>query len=117
MVMANYIIAFFQEENNQQLLTELLSLMTLKPYVTGSASGSHPLYGKTIVFTGTLEHFSRNQAKEAALSKGARVSESVSAKTDFVVVGTDAGSKAQKAETLGIKTLSEKDFEQMLDIL
>ena len=115
-VMANYIIAFFQEENNQQLLAQLLSLMTIQPYVA-SGSSSHPLYDKTIVFTGTLEHFSRNQAKEAALAKGAHVSESVSAKTDFVVVGADAGSKAQKAESLGVKKISEKDFEQMLAIL
>ena len=65
--------------------------------------------------TGTLENFSRDSAKEAILSRGGKASGSVSKKTDYVVVGENAGSKEQKARDLGITILDEAQFEQLLE--
>ena len=69
-----------------------------------------PLNGKTIVFTGGLETMTRNEAKARALAKGAKVAGSVSKNTDYVVEGSDAGSKAEKAKELGLVVISESDF-------
>jgi DNA ligase (NAD+) len=73
------------------------------------------LEGLTVVVTGSLERFSRDQAKEAILSRGGKAAGSVSKKTDFVVVGENAGSKAEKAEALGVPVLDEAGFEVLLD--
>ena len=70
--------------------------------------------GKTIVVTGTLSSFSREDAREALRKAGAIVTDSVSKKTDYLVVGEDAGSKLDKARALGVKTLTEKQFLEML---
>ena len=72
------------------------------------------LAGKTIVFTGTLETMTRSEAKVKAESLGATVSGSVSKKTDYVIVGADAGSKAKKAADLGITVLSEENWQDMI---
>ena len=70
--------------------------------------------GKTIVLTGSLEHYTRDKASEILFNLGANVTSTVSKKTDFVLVGENAGSKLAKAQNLGIKTISETDFEQMV---
>ena len=75
------------------------------------------LSGKTIVFTGTLPTLTRPEAKALAQKAGAKIAGSVSKKTDYVVLGEDAGSKAKEAEKLGIPTINEKEFKEMLDIL
>ena len=80
----------------------------LEPTSRGAASG--PLAGKTLVFTGTLESIGRAEAKHLAESAGAKVSSSISSKTDFLVVGADAGSKAKKAAELGVQILTEVEF-------
>jgi DNA ligase (NAD+) len=72
-----------------------------------------PLAGKTVVFTGTLEHMTRAEAKATAETLGARVAGSVSGNTDFVVVGADAGSKAKRASELGVTTLSEAEWQEL----
>jgi DNA ligase (NAD+) len=72
------------------------------------------LEGLTIVATGSLEHFSRDGVKEAIISRGGKASSSVSKNTDFVVVGANAGSKAAKAEELGVRVLTEQQFEALL---
>nr|WP_290343068.1 NAD-dependent DNA ligase LigA [Corynebacterium auris] len=73
------------------------------------------LAGLTVVATGSLENFTRDEAKEAILSRGGKASGSVSKKTDYVVVGENAGSKAAKAEELGVRTLSEEEFMRLLE--
>jgi len=72
------------------------------------------LAGKTFVFTGSLDRFSREAAKAQVTSRGGRVSSSVSAKTDYVVAGADPGSKYAKARDLGVRILKEDEFEELL---
>lgn len=73
------------------------------------------LEGKTVVVTGSLIDFSRDSAKEAIISRGGRASGSVSKKTDWVVVGENAGTKAAKAEELGVPMLNEDQFKILLE--
>ncbi|MGH6999978.1 MAG: BRCT domain-containing protein, partial [Stellaceae bacterium] len=103
------IVGFFAERHNQKVLDELEKELRVADYAA-PAVGASPLAGKTIVFTGTLETVSRNEAKARAEALGATVTSSVSAKTDYVVIGTDPGSKAKKAAELGITVLSEDDW-------
>lgn len=102
---------FFAEPGNVAALDDLASLLTIEDSA-GVASGG-ALAGKTIVFTGTLEQMSRAEAKARAETLGAKVAGSVSKKTDYVVVGADAGSKAKKASELGVTTLSEAEWLEM----
>jgi DNA ligase (NAD+) len=76
--------------------------------------GKQPLAGKTIVLTGGLEGLSRDEAAAAAEAAGARVASSVSKKTDFVVVGENPGTKAARAEELGVETIDEREFAERL---
>ena len=78
--------------------------------------GKQPLAGKTIVLTGGLEGLSRDEAAAAAEAAGARVASSVSKKTDFVVVGESPGTKAARAEELGIETIDERAFRKRLGL-
>lgn len=111
--MAQDMVEFFQEEHNLKTVGLLLREITAEDF-TDIIRADSPLSGKTVVFTGTLEKFTRAEAKAKALSAGAKVAGSVSKNTDYVVLGADAGSKAAKAAELGIKTLSEDDFAAML---
>ena len=77
-------------------------------------AGGGPLAGKTIVVTGTLAGYSRSQIQETIKRHGGKASSSVSKKTDFVLVGESPGSKAAKAEELGVPTISEADFQKMI---
>ena len=111
--MATDMVEFFQEPHNINIIKALLEQITVEDFVDSSRTDS-PLSGKTIVFTGTLERLTRSEAKAKALSAGAKVAGSVSKNTDYVVIGTDAGSKAAKARELGIKTLNEDEFLNLL---
>ncbi|MES2728535.1 MAG: NAD-dependent DNA ligase LigA [Pseudomonadota bacterium] len=106
------ITAFFAEPNNVALLTDLAGHLTIADHVM-VARGDSPLSGKTIVFTGTLTLITRDEAKARAEKCGANVTGSVSRKTDYVVVGADAGSKRAKAIEFGVTLLSEEDFRDM----
>jgi len=108
------LVAFFDEPHNLEVLRDLLNEITvLDEEPPQSTSG--PFAGKTIVFTGTLEHMTRPEAKVRAEALGAKVSSSVSSKTDYVVVGADAGSKAKAAKELGVRILSEEEWLRLLD--
>jgi DNA ligase (NAD+) len=97
---------FFMEPRNLTLIDELAALLTIEDQAPPAAAAS-ALTGKTIVFTGTLARMTRPEAKARAQALGARTTESVTRKTDFVVVGADAGSKAKKAAELGVTVLDE----------
>ena len=113
-VMAEAVIAFFHEDHNRTALDRLLAQVTPQEAEAVQADGS-PVAGKTVVFTGTLERMSRAEAKARAESLGAKVSGSVSAKTDLVVAGPGAGSKLKRAEALGIETLTEDEWLALID--
>ncbi|HTQ33772.1 MAG TPA: NAD-dependent DNA ligase LigA [Stellaceae bacterium] len=107
--MAADIVGFFAEPHNRELLDDLAGEVEVLDYEAPSRGGvaASPLAGKTIVFTGGLESMSRSEAKARAEALGANVASSVSAKTHFVVIGADAGSKATKAASLGVTMLDE----------
>ena len=103
--MADDIISFFSTPDLYQIVQKLLDVVTVLP--PDRPVNNSPVSGKTIVFTGTLKNMSRAEAKAKAESLGAKVSGSVSAKTDFLVAGADAGSKAKKAAAIGVDVLDE----------
>ena len=102
------LIQFFTEERTAAMIADLLSQTTPQP--PEAPSTDSPVSGKTVVFTGTLTQLSRSEAKAQAEKFGAKVSGSVSAKTDILVAGPGAGSKLKKADELEIQILSEKDW-------
>lgn len=106
---AKDLIDFFSEAHNGAVLDDLAGELTIEAFQAPSTADS-PIAGKTVVFTGTLQTVGRSEAKAKAESLGAKVAGSVSKKTDYVVVGADAGSKAAKAEALGVTTLSEEEW-------
>ena len=105
--MAADIVGFFAEPHNRDLLADLTREVEVLDYAAPSRVTTSPLAGKTIVFTGGLESMSRSEAKARAEALGANVASSVSAKTHYVVIGADAGSKATRAAALGVTTLDE----------
>ena len=110
--LADELAEFFAAPLNLAALDDLAAQLVVRD-VVAPAEGA--LAGKTVVFTGTLETMSRPEAKARALALGARVSDSVSAKTDLVVLGTDAGSKAKKAAMLGVRTITEEEWRGYAD--
>lgn len=102
------LVDFEGEPHNREMLEVLLSELTVEDEV--AAETDSPVAGKTIVFTGKLETVSRDEAKARANALGAKVSGSVSAKTDILVAGPGAGSKLKKAESLGVKTMTEEEW-------
>ncbi len=111
-VLADAVIEFFREGHNLEAVDALMAEITDVPVETAE-EGSSPVAGKTVVFTGTLERMSRAEAKARAEFLGAKVSGSVSKKTDLVVAGPGAGSKLKQATELGIKTLTEDEWLDM----
>ena len=103
---------FFGEPRNVTIIDALAAELTIEDAAVAEASDS-PVAGKTVVFTGTLETMTRPEAKARAESLGAKVTDSVSKKTDIVIVGADAGSKARKAAELGIRIVSEVEWREL----
>ena len=112
-VVAHFAFEFFQQENNRAAVEQLKAAGIHWPDEIATAVDA-PLLGLTYVLTGSLEIFNRDDAKAHLLALGAKVSGSVSAKTDYVVAGPGAGSKLQKAEELGIPVLTEEDLTVLL---
>jgi DNA ligase (NAD+) len=106
---AEAVVDFFAEEHNREAVDALLAEMTPLDEEKIKASSS-PVAGKTVVFTGSLEKMSRDEAKAMAEKLGAKVAGSVSKKTDLVVAGPGAGSKLKQANDLGIEVITEDQW-------
>jgi DNA ligase (NAD+) len=115
-VVAASVRAFADEPHNQALIGKLagagVNMTSHMPEVSAADGG--PLHGKTFVLTGTLSTMTREEAEQAIEAAGGKVSGSVSRKTSYLVVGTDAGSKLEKAQSLGVRTLSEEEFRRLI---
>ncbi len=105
---ADAIVDFFDEQQNIEVIADLGN--EIKPQDFAARQSASPLAGNTVVFTGTLEAMTRAEAKARAEALGAKVAGSVSKSTDFVIAGAGAGSKAAKARELGVTTLSEEEW-------
>jgi DNA ligase (NAD+) len=110
-VVAEAVADFFAEKHNEDVLDALLDHVT--PVPMEAVASASPVAGKTVVFTGSLERMTRDEAKAMAERLGAKVAASVSKKTDLVIAGPGAGSKLAKAAELGIETISEEDWLKM----
>ncbi len=111
-VVAEALIDFFAEAHNETVLDELLK--EVRPEPMEAVAVASPVAGKTVVFTGALEHMTRDEAKAQAERLGAKVAGSVSKKTDLVVAGPGAGSKLAKAAELGIETMTEAAWLELI---
>ena len=118
-VVAQSIRQFFDEPHNREVVEQLRAcgIQWLEADGIAAAVSNSPFAGKTVVLTGTLSAMSRDDAKDKLELVGAKISGSVSKKTDFVVAGAEAGSKLEKAQELGVAVLDEAQFLQMLDLL
>lgn len=110
---ADDLLGFFAEGHNRTVLDDLELVLTIEDFERPDTSGS-PVAGKTVVFTGTLVKMARAEAKAGAERLGAKVAGSVSAKTDYVIAGEDAGSKLKKARELNVRVLSEDEWLEMI---
>ncbi len=113
-VVAQSIVDFFKDTHQQKLVRDLLEHVTIERVVSQD-SGNAKLGGKTFVLTGSLESMARDEAKAKIKSMGGDVTGSVSIKTDYVVAGTDPGSKYDNAIKLGVKVLSEAEFLKLIN--
>ena len=114
-IVAHSIYEYFHDEKNKQMIENLKEKGINFSYLGQiTVDTNSPFYGKTCVLTGTLSKYGRKEATEILENLGAKVAGSVSAKTDYVIFGEEAGSKLDKAHALGIKTLNEEEFEELL---
>jgi DNA ligase (NAD+) len=109
------IVDYFQDEENLRLIHSLTSLGLNMEYQSSSKGNINIFTGKTVVLTGSLTSFSRNEAAKIIEDMGGKTSSSVSKNTDFLIAGTDAGSKLTKANELGITILNENDFVKLIN--
>jgi len=113
-IVAKHVRGFFSEEHNMAVVNALVEQGIHWPELTAPSADAHPLAGLTYVLTGTLSELNRNDAKARLQALGAKVSGSVSAKTDALIAGEKAGSKLTKAQDLGIDVLTEADLIALL---
>jgi len=107
--MAAALVTAFHQDSSRASIDRLIAALEIIPVAPKDISGS-PVAGLTVVFTGTLEQMTRAEAKATAEALGAKVAGSVSAKTDLLIAGPGAGSKAKKAAELGVKVLDEAEW-------
>jgi DNA ligase (NAD+) len=112
-VVSKSIVEFFKQTHNQEVISKLINVIDW-PDVEVLSAAESPLQGKSFVLTGTLSSMTRDEAKAELLALGAKVTGSVSQKTDYVVVGENPGSKADKAEKLGVEILDEAALQKLL---
>lgn len=112
-ITSNSIIDYFENSKNQSVFNKLLEYVNIEN-ATNTISSVTPFADKIVVVTGTLNHFTRETITQKLEELGARVSGSVSKKTDYLICGENAGSKLAKAQKCGVKILSESDFEEMI---
>ncbi len=115
-IVAAHIVRFFKQPHNLEVIEKLLAAGIHWDAIEAVAKQAQTLEGKTFVITGTLTNMTRDEAKKALLARGAKVTGSVSKKTSYVVVGDNAGSKATKAEQLGVEVLDEAELITLLAI-
>ncbi len=115
LAVAESVFNWFENPRNQEII-ERLKQVNVKTAIDGNANVelNENFSCKTFVLTGKLDQFTRDEAAKIIEERGGRVSSSVSKKTDYVVAGSDAGSKLTKAESLGVKVLSEDEFKEMI---
>jgi DNA ligase (NAD+) len=109
-IVAAHVVTFFKQPHNREVVEQLLAQGVHWPTIEMVETKALPLAGKTIVLTGTLTQMGRSEAKEQLQKLGAKVAGSVSKKTDLVIAGEAAGSKLEKAESLGVETMDEQAF-------
>ena len=112
-VIADSIYSFFRQDQTIDLIEKLKQANVNMNYLKED-SNDERFYGKIFVLTGSLEKYTRDEASEIIESFGGKTSGSVSKKTDFVLAGEDAGSKLRKANELGVKVITEAEFEEMV---
>ena len=112
-IVANSIHTFFHQKHNREVIQRLQKRGVHWPDVEVADKAEQPLAGKIFVLTGTMASMTRDEAKAKLQALGAKVAGSVSKKTDYVVVGADPGSKARKAEALGVTMLDEKQLQKL----
>ena len=112
-VLAASVVRTFQSQSERAVIDRLVTQLTIQNAVRPNTQGS-PVAGLTVVFTGTLEHMSRAEAKAGAETLGAKVAGSVSAKTDLLIAGPGAGSKAKDAERLGVRIIDEEQWLKLI---
>jgi len=113
-VVAASIHTFFRQPHNREVVEQLRACGVTWPEGDGAASAAQPLSGKTLVLTGTLPNWSRDQARARIEAAGGKVAGSVSKKTDYVVAGAEAGSKLQQARALGVPVIDEAALQTLL---
>lgn len=113
-VIAESVVTWLSVPTNRDLLERLVAAGLTMTFTAPASSEDNPFFGKTLVFTGTMPTLGRAEAKTMAQDAGAKVSGSVSKKTDYVIAGAEAGSKLEKAQALGVTVLDEAEFLKML---
>jgi DNA ligase (NAD+) len=116
-IVAESIHTFFAQPHNREVVEQLLAAGVAPKESAGEADDRpRPLLGKTLVLTGTLPNLSRDEAQALIEEAGGKVSGSVSKKTSYVIAGEEAGSKLEKARTLGVPVLDEDGLRALLDV-
>ena len=113
-ILAQSITTFFASQENRRLVQRLLEA-GITPQTADAAPSDGALSGKTLVVTGTLQHYTRESIKQAIKDNGGKVASSVSSKTDYVLAGDEPGSKLDKANELGVKVITEAEFIELIN--
>jgi DNA ligase (NAD+) len=112
---ANAVLDYFNDSRNVEMILELQNTLNIREYQDNLKSSGSKIYGKTIMFTGTLDSMTRSEAKARAEERGAKILGSISSRLDILVAGRDSGNKLKKAQELGLKIIGEEDWNRLLN--